>query len=117
MNIVKVWEILVPTTMPRCSAKGDVEDYANTHPVSVRHHHQWDGFVRKRAGGLTIMRPTKGQWVCPKTEQVFDERMIPVRIACTKPQILEIARFTISHYRQKAVMYYKVSDEVEILEK
>jgi hypothetical protein len=40
--------------------------------------------------------------------------MIPVRIFCNRPQINEISDITAAHYRQLAVMCYRISNEVII---
>jgi hypothetical protein len=97
----QLWEILVPCTM-------------RGRPVHTRHHKEWDKVVRTIAGGLTILAPAKGQWLEPDTNTLFEERMIPVRIACTRKQIQRIMRFTLGHYDQKAVFAYLVSTEVII---
>jgi hypothetical protein len=57
------------------------------------------------------MQPAKGQWVSPDDE-LFVERMIPVRIACTRKEIDTIADITAAFYGQEAVMYYCISSEV-----
>jgi hypothetical protein len=101
MKDKQLWEILVPTIM-------------NDHPVRTRHHREWDKVVRNIAGGLTVFRPAKGQWVDPGTTDLFVERMIPVRISCTERQIDQIIQFTIGHYNQIAVMAYLVSEKVKI---
>lgn len=98
---MKFYEILVPTV----SNEGK--------PYRLRYHKVWDDKVRAIAGGLTIIAPIKGQWVSIDGE-VFKERMIPVRIACTKEQIEEIADITAKYYEQKAIIYYLISDEVTI---
>lgn len=95
-----MWEILVPTIM-------------DGKPISVRYHRVWDAKVRAIAGGLTILSPAKGQWVSPKGE-LFLERMIPVRIACSIEQIRNIADLTAVYYKQEAVLYYLVSNYVVI---
>jgi len=59
------------------------------------------------------MPPTRGQWVAPWGE-LFHERMIPVRIMCTAEQIEQIADITAHFYEQHAVMYYRVSETVQI---
>lgn len=96
---MELWEILVPCKF---------ED--NQKPVRTRHHRIWDAHVRKVAGGLTIFRPVIGQWVFGGATHT--DRVIPVRIACTEQQIREIIQFTIRHYRQIAVMAYRLSDKV-----
>ena len=72
-----MWEILVPTVMP------------DGKPIKTRYHKVWDTKVYAITGGLTILTPTKGKWVCPEGS-LFEERMIPVRIACTRSQLDEI---------------------------
>ena len=101
---MSVWEILVPTVMP------------DGRPIRTRQHRVWDEKVRKITGGLTVMPPVRGQWVS-SDDELFLERMIPVRIACTKEQITEIAIMTIKFYDQQAVMYYRISSEVYTLER
>lgn len=77
-------------------------------PVRTRHHREWDTRVRKIAGGLTILRPGKGQWV--HEDELYEDRVIPVRIFCTADDIQQIATVTIEHYEQEAVMFYQLSD-------
>ena len=98
MNKTKIWEILVPTI-------------SNNKPFRTRHHKEWDSRVRKISGGLTVFKPAKGSWVSP-TNQLFVERMIPVRIACTQKQIDKIADITAKHYNQEAIFYYLISDKI-----
>lgn len=98
-----LWEILVPTS------------YNDGKPVRTRHHKEWDKRVRKISGGLTILSPVKGQWICRDSNMLYSERMIPVRIYCTEKQIHNIAKFTINHYRQIAVMAYSISDKVFLI--
>lgn len=95
---MNLYEILVPTIM-------------NDKPVRTRYHREWDRQVIRISGGATILTPTKGKWVSPDKE-LFFERMIPVRIACTREQIEQIIDITIRHYNQIAVLAYKISDEV-----
>ena len=97
-----IWEILVPTI------------HADGSRIVVPFHQQWDAKVRAIANGLTILSPAKGQWISP-SGTLFRERMIPVRIFCTEEQIEQIARMTIEHYDQEAVMYYRVSADARIM--
>lgn len=101
----KLYEILVPTIYGDGTMK----------PIKTKHHKKWDEMVLKVAGGLTILSPSKGKWTY-KGEQ-YPERVIPVKIMCTEQQIRQIVQFTITHYRQQAVMFYKLSDQVEIIYK
>jgi hypothetical protein len=84
----------------------------NNKPVRTRHHKEWDKVVRSISGGLTILKPAKGQWLHPQSHELFEERVIPVRVACTQQQIQEIMRFTLKHYQQIAVMAYQISHNV-----
>ena len=99
----RIWEILVPTVMP------------NGRPVRTRQHREWDSRVRRISSGLTVMSPARGQWVSP-SNKLFEERMVPVRIACSKEQIDIIAKMTATFYEQQAVMFYCISNEVYIRE-
>ena len=96
-----VWEIIVPVEM-------------NGKEINVDYHREWDTKVRKISGGLTISKVAKGQWISP-SNALFVERVIPVKIACTKEQIRQIADITLEHYKQEEVMYYKISNEVHFL--
>ena len=62
------------------------------------------------------MPPMKGQWVSPEG-QVFFDRMIPVRIAATKPQIDAILEITLQHYDELAILCYLISDTVLVVHK
>lgn len=101
-TILPLWEILVPTV------------HNNGKPFRTRFHKVWDEKVRAITGGLTIFKPAFGQWKSGDGE-VFIERMIPVRIACTKDQIQKIADLTAKQYEQLAIMFYLVSEEVHIV--
>ena len=94
-----MWEILVPTV----SNEGK--------PFRTRYHRVWDERVKEVSGGLTILTPTKGKWVSPCGKE-FHERMIPVRIICTREEIEMIINFTMFYYDQEAILAYKISDEV-----
>ena len=97
----QLWEILVP----RVFNEG-IE-------IPLDYHRVWDERVRKISSGLTILKSAKGVWQSPSGE-IFQEEMIPVRIACTKAQIDEIVDLTLDYYEQEAVMAYLVSDYVII---
>ena len=95
----QMWEILVPAS--------NNKDLGFTY----EHHKAWDAFVRSVTGGVTIMKTAKGEWVSP-TGKLYKDRMIPCRIICTEEQISEIIDFTIDHYKQEAVLAYKISNDV-----
>jgi hypothetical protein len=58
------------------------------------------------------MAPARGQWINPMTGDLFQERMIPVRIMATRDEIEKIVELTLKYYNQIAVLCYKISDEV-----
>jgi hypothetical protein len=96
-RITELWEVLVPV-----QANSGKE-------WPIEHHHEWDEQVRRAIGGLTIMRTAKGQWV-DSDGTLFNERMIPVRLACDESQVRQVMSLTMTHYDQLAVMAYRVSD-------
>lgn len=97
-----LYEILVPTI------------YGDTlKPISTKHHKVWDSRVQKISGGLTILSPGKGRWLYKGVE--YPERVIPVRIMCNPKEMVEIIKITITHYRQKAMMYYVLSNDVRVV--
>jgi len=95
----EMWEILVPASNNK------------DQNFTYEHHKEWDAFVKKITGGVTIMKTTKGEWVSP-TGQLYIDRMIPCRIFCNEEQINMIVDFTIKHYNQEAVLCYRISDNV-----
>lgn len=97
-----LWEILVPTVVPNSNG---------TRFFRTRFHRVWDAKVRALSGGLTIMAPSKGQWVSP-AGTLFTERMIPVRILATRDEIEQVVDLTLAYYSQEAVLCYRVSEEV-----
>lgn len=102
MNTKGMWEILVPTE--RRAEPGKF--------YTTRYHRVWDSKVRAITGGLTVMAPARGQWINPMTGDLFQERMIPVRIMATRDEIEKIVELTLKYYNQIAVLCYKISDEV-----
>lgn len=100
----ELWEVLVPTVRN------------DGRPIRTRFHRVWDSKVREITGGLTIMAVARGQWVSDDGE-LFVERMIPVRIACTRDQIEQIVDVTLEYYDQIAVLAYRVADQVILHER
>jgi hypothetical protein len=99
--MTSLWEILVPTKY----------ELGKQGPVSTKHHREWDKFVIRLSGGLTILKSgTIGRWV--HDGKTYEDRVIPVRIACSEKNIRRIAAFTKSHYRQIQIMYYRLSNDV-----
>ena len=99
-EVKELWEILVPTVRK------------DGRPIHTRFHKVWDAKVRAISGGLTILQPAKGQWIHPEDGTLFAERMIPVRIMCTRSEIEKIIDITLEYYDQLAVLAYRVSDIV-----
>jgi len=95
----EVWEILVPCSKP------------DGRPNRTRFHRVWDAKIRAITGGLTISSPSKGQWIDP-VGNTISERMIPVKIVCTREQIEEIVDLTMEYYEQEAILAYRISNDV-----
>lgn len=95
----ELWEILVPALSKK------------NKKFTYNHHKEWDEFVKKITGGVTIMKTAKGQWISP-TGKIYIDRIIPCKIVCSEEQISEIIDFTIEHYNQEAVLAYRVSTNV-----
>jgi hypothetical protein len=99
-----MWEILVPAY----DANGE---------IPLPRHKQWDNKVNVIAGGLTIMKPAVGHWVSP-AGKLFRDKMIPVRIACTRLQIDAIGHMSLEHYGgEQVILVYRVSDTVLMFER
>ena len=95
----ELWEVLVPASNN------------NQLRFTYAHHKKWDAYVKKLTGGVTIMKVAKGEWVSPNGT-LYVDRMIPCRIVCTEEQISDIVDFTIDHYKQEAVLAYRISTNV-----
>lgn len=65
----------------------------------------------KLTGGMTIASPAMGKWDSPDGER-FVEKMIPVKIACTRKDIMNIGEMTKNFYGQQQIMISKLSSEV-----
>lgn len=104
---MNVYKILVPTVKPESIA-------GKNRFFTIRYHQEWDKKVRAITGGLTVLPVVKGTWTNPKDGEIFEERMIPVEIMCSREQIERIADETAKHYRQLAIYFAKVSEEVTI---
>jgi len=100
-----LWQIFVPVT-----DNSGIE-------FTVLHHKKWDVKVQDISGGLTINKKSRGIWQNPITGKVFEEQVLPVLIDCDLNDMEKIMEMTLEHYNQEAVMCYKVSDEVFVLEK
>lgn len=81
-------------------------------PIRTKHHKEWDKRIINITNGLTILEPGKGKWFFNNV--TYQEKVIPVLVMCDENLIEEIIDITIQHYRQKAVMWYIVSDKVNI---
>ncbi len=99
-----LWEILVPA----CDNNGK--------RFSLNHHKIWDKKVMQVSHGMTIQKIANGRWVSPKCG-MFKEKMIPVRFISNQKEAKEIVNFTLSHYNQKAVLAYQLSNNMILVEK
>ena len=114
-----MYEILVPATLTLQDEPDTIPQWVRwdegneTWKIRRRRHRQWDEFVLSLTGGLTILRPSKGKWVHPEGT-LLEEVMIPVKVCCTHEQMQEIAEFTLNHYLQDAILFYRTSSEVVI---
>lgn len=97
---MSLYEILVP----KCDNDGN--------EFSVGYHNVWDDYVKTLSNGLTVMRSVKGTWI--NEGKTYEERMIPVRIICSRADIENILGFTLGYYNQIKVLAYKISEEVII---
>ena len=103
---MKLWEIYVPCEKPpHFPGKKRFFD--------KKFHREWDKKVMAISNGLTILTPHKGSWVSPDGQRC-NERVLPVRIACSDEEIELIIALTAKHYGQKAIMAYLVSETVII---
>lgn len=102
MGEIKIlWLIYVPT------------HFNNHTKIEMEYHKIWDRFVEKLTGGLSIDSPILGIWR-DKDGVIYEEKMIPIQISCTEEQIEQIVDFTATHYQQKAITKYKISDDFKI---
>jgi hypothetical protein len=92
--MIKLWEILVP------------HKFNDGTVIGITHHREWDRKVIELANGLTLLKKMRGKWTN------IEDIMIPVRIACTEHVMRQIMRFSLNHYKQEAIMVYKISNEV-----
>jgi hypothetical protein len=95
-----LFEIYVPTVLN------------SGRPIRTRQHREWDNRVCRITGGLTVYKPVIGQWIDQSDNQLYKERMIPVRILATDEEMKVIAKMTKTFYAQIKVLYYKISNEV-----
>lgn len=93
-----LWQIMVPC------------NFNDGRPVRTRHHREWDRQVRRITGGMTILPPSKGQWVDPTDGKLYADRVIPVNLIATADEMEVISEITMRHYDQLAVMFFKLSD-------
>lgn len=97
-----LWQIMVPC------------NYNDGRPVKTRHHREWDRQVRKITNGLTILPPSKGQWIDESDGKLYVDRMIPVNLIATEEDMETVAKITMRHYDQLAVMFFKLSEHAII---
>lgn len=97
-----LWQIMVPC------------NYNDGRPVKTRHHKEWDRQVRKITNGMTILPPSKGQWIDESDGKLYVDRMIPVNLIATEEDMETVAKITMHHYDQLAVMFFKLSEHAII---
>lgn len=110
-NII-LWEILVPYKMGKFNHPGFSDFPKKGRNIPIPWHKRWDEYVRNITGGLTILKPARGEWISDITGSVHREKMIPVRIATTEELMNKIAEFTCMFYCQEIVLFYEISTKV-----
>lgn len=100
MNSKFLWEILVPCVRN------------DGRPFRLRYHKIWDEKVKAISGGLTVMKPARGQWIDPETNDEYHDRTIPVRFIADMDQMDKIVNMTCIYYEQLAILCYRISDYV-----
>jgi hypothetical protein len=63
---------------------------------------------------MTILSPAKGHWIDDSDGKLYVDRVIPVNLIATEEDMEAIAKITMSHYDQLAVMFFKLSDRAII---
>lgn len=91
-----VWRIMVPKA------------YNNGRRIPASRVRKWERLVVGIGGGYTAYPTAKGAWREREGSRTQTENMRPVDILCSEPQISEIAAITAEHFKQKAVLAYKV---------
>lgn len=69
---------------------------------TTKHHRIFYKFILNLSKGYSVLNELEGVWQNEKGT-IYQEKMIPVRIACTDEQIKEIAEFAKAHYEQEAI--------------
>lgn len=69
---------------------------------TAKHHRIFYKFILNLSKGYSVLSELEGVWQNEKGT-IYQEKMIPVRIACTDEQIKEIAEFAKTHYEQEAI--------------
>ena len=117
MNTIELplWEILVPHKMGKHD-NTDPSLHRSNKVIHVSYHKAWDEYVRSIAGGLTVYKASMGQWIDKESQdqKIYKEIMIPVRIACSREQIDQIAKYSLHHYAQKAIFVTLISESTII---
>lgn len=96
----KLFEIIIP--------KSD----NNGTEFTAEKYQQWGDTVLSYTTGFTQYPTCLGYWINPETKYPQIEEVIPVKIWCFKETIQAIAAFTKTHFEQKEVMFYELSEKV-----
>lgn len=100
----QLWEVLVPVA------------WNTGFKIHVDYHREWDAKVRAISGGLTILRVVRGQW--QTDDKLFNEKVIPCRVLCTRPEMDKIIDITMEHYHdQHAILAYRLTEEIILKER
>lgn len=97
----KLYEILLPLT------------FNSGKKISKDHHQQFYTYVLNFSSGLTISKPLKGYWY--NNKKLETEDVIFIRFTSTESEMLDIANFAKKHYLQKAIMCYRLSEDVHFI--
>ena len=99
MKNQKLYEILIPIINNRGER------------FSAEHHKKWNNKALKIAGKFIIMKVIKEEWINLFGKEFYKNKMIPIRISCTKNQIEKIIQITIKHYNQEVILAYIISEK------
>ncbi len=93
-----LFEILIPT-------------HFNNGPLILdEHHNKFYKEILDYSGGLTLSQPLIGYW--DNSGSLEKETTFFLRFTSTDKQAEKIAKLAKIHYKQQAIMYYKLSDKV-----
>lgn len=95
-----MWRIMVPVA------------YNNRRRIPRAVVKKWEKMVESIGKGYTANPVAKGSWKPNDSKPAQVEYMRPVDVFCQREQMEEIAMITAEYFRQKEVLYFKVSRDV-----